>query len=244
MCFNLCNNGCNRCCNNQQNCNRPRVIVGPQGPQGARGPVGPQGPQGEQGLIGPQGLTGATGATGPQGPQGLTGATGPQGPQGLTGATGPQGPQGLTGATGPQGPQGLTGATGPQGPQGEPGTSDATYLSATASTVQASALVPLALDTQTPNSSMTVENNGVTLTSGYYLVSFYLTGSTTGTDIEVSLEQNASVISSIVDSGASTITSSKTLLVLASEGDALTLVNTSTSALNAEDVGLTVLKIV
>ena len=70
MCFNLCNNGCNRCCNNHQNCNRPRVIVGPQGPQGARGPVGPQGPQGEQGLIGPQG---------PQGPQGETGATGPAG---------------------------------------------------------------------------------------------------------------------------------------------------------------------
>ena len=223
MCFNLCNNGCNRCCNNQQNCNRPRVIVGPQGPQGARGPVGPQGPQGEQGLIGPQGLTGATGPVGPQGPQGETGATG---------------------ATGPQGPQGLTGATGPQGPQGEPGTSDATYLSATASTVQADATIPLTLNTQTPNSSMTVENNGVTLTSGYYLVSFYLTGSTTGTDIEVSLEQNASVISSIVDSGASTITSSKTVLVSASDGDVLTLVNTATSALNAEDVGLTVLKIV
>ncbi len=224
MCFNLCNNGCNRCCNNQQNCNRPRVIVGPQGPQGARGPVGPVGPQGPQGLIGPVGATGATGATGPQGPIGLTGATGPQGPIGLTGATGPQGPQGEV------------------GPQGPAGTADAIYVSATQETIEPNATASLALNTQTPNSVMVAENNGVTLTEGYYLVNYYVTGS--GTDVGVSLQVNGATVSSIVEDVATETTASKSVLLSATEGDALTLINSSTTALNASDIGFTVLKIV
>ena len=90
----------------------PQGETGPQGPIGATGPQGPTGetgPQGPTGATGPQGPTGETGAQGPTGatgPQGPTGATGPQGP---TGATGPQGP---TGATGPQGPAGAGVPTG------------------------------------------------------------------------------------------------------------------------------------
>ena len=228
MCFNnlnnCCNNGLGALNNNQCSPNRVRVIVGPQGPQGVRGPVGPQGPQGPQGLIGPVGPAGATGATGPQGPIGATGATG---------ATGPQGPVGATGATG---------ATGPQGPVGPQGTADAVYVNALGATIEPDAIVPVTLNTQTPDSVMTVENNGVTLTAGYYLVSYYVTGS--GTDVSVSLENNGAQISSIVEEVATQTTAEKTILLSATDGDVLTLVNSSTTALTGTDVGFTVLKIV
>ena len=231
MCFNnlsnCCNHGCNGLNNNQCCPNRVRVIVGPQGPQGARGPVGPVGPQGPQGLIGPVGPTGATGATGATGPQGPVGATGAQGPVGATGATGPQGPVGATGATGPQGPA---------------GTADAVYVNALGGTIEPNAIVPVTLNTQTPNSVMVAENNGVTLTEGYYLVSYYVTGS--GTDVSVSLENNGAQISSIVEEVATQTTAEKTVLLSANDGDVLTLVNTSTTALTGTDVGFTVLKIV
>ena len=244
--FNMCFYNYNNCCNNSR-----RLIIGATGPVGPRGPVGPtgpqgiQGPQGETGATGPQGPQGETGATGPQGPQGLTGATGPQGPQGPTGATGPQGPQGLTGATGPQGP---TGATGPQGPQGETGaagSSDAIYANVTTGTVQNEQIVPIALTTATPAATMTVANNTVSLPSGYYLVSYYVTSPSA--DIDISLRQNGTEVSNILQNDATetnTTTASKTILVAANEGDELTLYNGSTTALTITDVGITVLKVV
>ena len=92
-------------------------VVGPQGPQGERGPAGPQGIQGERGEAGPQGI---------QGIQGEQGVQGERGPQGIQGERGPAGENGLPGATGPQGatgPKGDTGAQGVQGIQGVPGKS-------------------------------------------------------------------------------------------------------------------------
>ena len=224
MFFNCCNNGCNNC-----NC-RQRVIVGPQGPQGPRGPVGP---------TGPTGATGATGATGPQGPQG---------PIGLTGATGPQGPIGLTGATGPQGPQGpigLTGATGPQGPQGEQGpagTSDALFANSGASTLEGGETAPLNLNTATPDTTMSVSANAVTVTeSGYYLVSYYLSGSSTNTNYSLNL--NDTVVSTLLNVDEDINTLSKTLILNIPAGSSLTLSNSGTSTINVVNTGLTVLKI-
>lgn len=81
-------------------------VVGPQGPQGERGPQGEQGVPGERGPQGIQGIQGETGPQGPQGVQGERGETGIQGPQGI------QGERGETGATGPQGPTGAAGANG------------------------------------------------------------------------------------------------------------------------------------
>jgi len=46
------------------------LVMPPQGPRGAPGPIGPIGPQGSAGPIGPQG---AVGPTGPQGTQGAAG---------------------------------------------------------------------------------------------------------------------------------------------------------------------------
>lgn len=95
--------------------------AGPQGPQGAQGPVGPQGPQGEVGPVGPQGPRGTQGVNGPQGIQGPKGDPGPKGDVGPQGEVGPVGPRGLQGETGPAGPQGIKGPIGPVGPKGEQG---------------------------------------------------------------------------------------------------------------------------
>jgi hypothetical protein len=82
--------------------------AGPQGPQGATGPIGPTGPQGIQGDTGPTGPQGIQGPTGATGPQGIQGDTGPTGPQGIQGDTGPTGPQGDIGPTGPAPVQSLS----------------------------------------------------------------------------------------------------------------------------------------
>ena len=238
----LFNNNCNCNCNN--NC-RQRVIIGPQGPVGPRGPVGP---------TGPTGATGATGATGPQGPIGLTGATGatgatgPQGPIGPIGPIGPQGPQGEQGPIGLTGATGATGATGPQGPagpigpQGEPGSADALYASSGASTVAAGATIPLTLNTATPESTITVGANAVTLTeAGYYLVTYYLTGESNV--LSYSLNLNGASISTVVNESNGENTTSKTVLINATAGSSLTLVNTSAESIVVTDAGITVLKV-
>ena len=222
MCF--FNNNCNNNCNcNQNNC-RPRVIVGPTGPVGPRGPVGP---------TGPTGPTGATGATGPQGPIGPQGPQGEQGPIGLTGATG------ATGATGPQGP---IGPQGPQGEQGPAGSSDALYASSGASTIETGATAPLTLNTATPDTTMSVSANTVTITeAGYYLITYYITGESN--ELSYSLDLNGATISTIINESNGENTASKTLLLNAVAGDQLTLVNTGDAELVITDTGITLLKV-
>ena len=219
MCFNLCNNNCN--CMRNRNQITTVGIIGPRGPVG---PTGPQGLTGPQGPAGPQGPTGATGAVGPIGP------VGPQGPIGLTGATG------ATGATGPQGPQG---ATGPQGPAGS---SDAIFARSVDSTVAAGATAPLTLTTITPSSTMSVNANAVTLSeAGYYLVSYFLTGNST--NVDYSLNLNGTTVASILDGDEEVMTASKTILINATAGSTLTLVNSSAVDLNVDSTGITVLKV-
>ncbi len=226
MC-NLC--GCNRCCNNGFNF---RQGINPinnsfncrscnNNPIIIRGPVGP---------------TGATGARGPIGPQGATGATGPQGPAGPVGATGP---------IGPVGPQGATGATGPQGPAGPAGTSDAIYANLSGTTATSGSIIPLALDTATPTTTMSVSGNAVNITeAGTYLVSFFANGSVPTGDFSTSLYQNGSAIageSIIIDD--STGAGSKTILVNAGAGDTLSIYNTSAQTATFSGASLTVVKL-
>ena len=223
--FNLINNSCNRRCNNN-----PIVIRGPVGPTGATGARGPIGPQG---------------ATGPQGPAGPTGATGPQGPIGLTGATGPQGPIGLTGATGPQGPIGPTGATGPQGPAGPAGTGDAIYANLDGTTAVSGAIIPIALDTATPTTTMSVTDNAVNIAeAGTYLVSFFTNGSVPTGEFSTSLYQNGTALAgeSIIISDSAGA-GSKTILVNASAGDTLSIYNTSAETATLLGASLAVLKL-
>ena len=211
MCFNFC-------CNNQNNCqNRPRVIIGPQGPVGPRGPVGPTGPVGPIGPQGPIGLTGATGATGPQGPIGPIGPIGPQGPTGATGATG---------ATGPQGPAGLA---------------DALFAESEVATIAVGSNVPLTLSTQTPTSTTTLAGDTLTLSQGYYLVTFYATGSSP--DYDLTLVVNGTQEFSLETDVTTLQTLSKTVILNASAGTTLSLLNTGTGALALEDGGISVVKL-
>ena len=247
MCCLFGNNYNNRnCC-----CNRNVYIRGPIGPTGATGARGPQGPQGPVGPIGPTGATGATGAIGPQGPTGATGATGPQGPVGATGAIGPQGPAGATGAigpqgpagpVGPQGPQGETGATGPQGPAGPAGSSDAIYASSALTTVESGAIIPLALTTASPASTMSVVDNAVTVAdAGTYLVSYFYQNEPEKQNASVSLYLNGAPVANEVLLDESS--ASRTILLDLAAGDAIAIYNTSATATDFASASITAVKI-
>ena len=207
-----------------------RCCPGPQGPTGASGARGPIGPQGPVGPIGPQGPTGATGATGAIGPQG------PIGPTGATGATGPQGPVGPTGATG------ATGATGPQGPAG---LTDSIYASIGDTTVTADTIIPLALTSETPLSTMNVINNAVDITEdGFYLISYSAFGSVADqTEFETSLYVNDTPVANesltfVNGEGGG----SKTILLSLSSGDSVAIYNTSTSTATLTGASILVAK--
>ena len=179
---------------------------------------------------------------GPPGPQGPRGPVGPTGPTGATGATGPQGIQGIQGLTGAQGPQGLTGPQGIQGIQGEPGSADSVYVSSGGTTLTSGSTLPLTLNVSTPDTSMTVGTNTVTFTeAGYYLISYYLSGSATTTDL--SLQENGTTVSSLINANAEATTLSKTVLINASAGSQVALVNTGANDITVTDSGMTILKV-
>ena len=218
----------NNCCNNR--CDKPIVI---RGPMGATGPAGPRGPQG------PQGATGATGPQGPAGPQGATGATG------ATGAVGPQGP---VGPAGPQGATGATGATGAVGPQGPAGTNDAIYAGANnAEVVAPNAIIPIASLVATPNTTMTVDNNAVTLPeAGTYLVHYFADGNVQTGSLNTSLYLNNAPLAGEVivqnNTAGQNSAAGKTILVTTDGAGTLSLYNTSANEANYSSATLTVLK--
>lgn len=222
----------NMCClfGNNCNCNRcnntPTVIRGP------RGPIGPSGPQGARGPQGPQG------ATGPAGPTGATGATGAVGPQGPIGPVGPQGPQGATGATG------ATGAVGPQGPVGPAGINDAIYAQSSVATVAAGAIIPLALNTATPNTTFSVSDNAVNLPeAGTYIVSYYANGSVPTGDFITTLYLNgAALANETIIQSDSVGAASKTALITTTGPATLSLYNGSASVATLSDASITVIK--
>ncbi len=228
--------GSNSCCNR---CNNTRIIRGPQGPTGAtgaRGPIGPQGPVGATGAVGPQGPVGATGAVGPQGPVGATGAIGPQGPVG---------PAGATGAVGPQGPVGPAGPQGPVGPVGPAGLGDAIYASSGANVVTAGEIIPLALITATPDTSLTVSDNAANITEdGTYLVSFFVGGSVPTNEFITALYLNGAPITgeTLVQSNSAGV-ASKTILLNLTAGSTLSLYNTSATEATLSGASITVLKV-
>ncbi|MBR5900018.1 MAG: hypothetical protein IKZ38_01345 [Clostridia bacterium] len=220
--------GCNCGCNSNNCNNNVRYIRGPVGPTGAtgaRGPIGPQGP------VGPVGATGATGPIGPQGPVGPTGATG------------------ATGATGPIGPQGPVGPQGPQGEQGPAGTSDAIYAGSNTATIGQGDIIPLTIIAQTPDSTMSVAGNEVVLSEeGSYLVSFFVNGSATTGDVEVTLYLNGAPLpNEVITTNNSTDTAnssaSKTILINADADSTLSIYNTSDSDLTLGSATITVLKV-
>ena len=187
-------------------------------------------------IRGPVGPTGATGARGPIGPQGPVGPTGP------TGATGPQGPIGAIGPTGPQGPVGATGSVGPQGPSG---TNDALYANIGASSVASGGIIPLALSTETTDSTMNVVDNAVDITEdGVYLISYFADGDVATDDFDVSLYVNdAPVVNESLSFPGISGLGSKTILYSLSAGDSVALYNTSTETATLSSASITLLRL-
>ena len=176
---------------------------------------------------------------GPRGPQGPTGATGARGPQG------PQGPVGATGAVGSQGPVGPVGPQGETGPQGPAGANDAVYADSSIATVSAGDIIPLALDTSTPDTTITVANNAVTVTeAGTYLVSYYVGGSVPTNEFITSLYLNGSAIAdqTIIQSNSAGA-ASKTILITLDSGDSLSLYNTSATEATLSGAAITIVKL-
>ena len=225
--FNNC--GCGRCFDNDFREHKPVECICPPGPRGPRGFTGPQGPIGPRGLMGPQGVQG------PQGPQGATGATG---------ATGPQGPQG------PQGETGATGATGPQGPAGQ---SNALYASSGAQNeIAAGAIIPLTQTTATPLNTSSISGGSVSLTEGYYLVTFGANGTNSSGGSEdtfaIQLYANGTGISGETITGTAnnteTTSVSKTIVYnAAADGTLLSIHNAGTDAIDVTNANITVLKL-
>ena len=195
---------------------------GPQGPQGATGATGPVGPQGPQGPVGPAGATGATGATGPIGPQGPVGPIGPTGATGATGATGPQGP------VGPQGPSGLN---------------DGLYAStAGAVAVLDASIIPIAIDSSTTPTTLSVTTEGVVLPeAGTYLVSYFASSTSPASTIALYLDGVA--IAGETLSLTANSTGSKTVIITTTAGGNLSLYNTTGAEITVSDAGLTVLRL-
>ena len=135
----------------------------------------------------------------------------------------------------------IAGNQGPRGPQGLPGTSDAVYAISTG-TIASSALAPLILNVATPTATETVTNNAINLQTGYYLVSYSVSGTSTDA-IEMALQLNGSTISTLSSTGAGTIDSSKTLLVQATTPSTLSIINQGDASLTDANVGITVLKV-
>ncbi|KAG9349015.1 hypothetical protein JZ751_029333 [Albula glossodonta] len=96
----------------------PPGAPGPRGPSGSGGAPGPRGEKGDRGDEGPQGEAGTKGA---RGDPGEAGETGPKGDAGENGLSGPIGPPGPRGPPGQQGTTGSKGDPGQQGSKGEPG---------------------------------------------------------------------------------------------------------------------------
>ena len=169
---------------------------------------------------------------GPAGPQGPVGPAGPQGPQGETGATG------ATGAVGPQGP------IGPAGPQGPAGTSDALYAGSGANTITAGAVIPIALITATPDTTMTVSDNAVNVTdAGTYLVSYYSAGSVPTNEFITQLYLNGTPIADeqIVQSNSAGA-ASKSILIDLPANSTLSLYNVSATEATLSGASITVIK--
>ena len=232
---------------------RPTVMSttpGPRGPRGLTGRTGLTGKRGAPGVagvvgaVGPAGVAGAKGdrgdAGGPPGPQGVAGAQGSVGATGLQGATGvqgsvgvgvagPEGPAGAVGASGAAGTNGAAGAAGPAGPAG--GIAEYAYIyNLAAATVAIEAPVPLS-NNGVMTAGITHAPGGSSIqlvAAGVYKVTFSVSGVEPN---QMALFINAAPVpGAIYGSGAGTQQTTGQVIITASAGDVLTIVNHSSAA--------------
>ena len=115
------------------------------------------------------------------------------------------------------------------------------FANATSGNLTAGATAQITENVQTPSSDITVSGGTVTLPEGYYLVNYFVTG--TSASSNVALNQNGSPVSSIITADTTQETTSKSVIVNATAGTTLTLTNAGTADLNYNDIGMTVVKL-
>lgn len=146
------------------------------------------------------------------------------------------------------GPMGPMGPRGPIGPQGERGTSDAIYANSLAQTVATDAIIPITLNSATPNSTMSVTANQLNLPQGSYLITYSLNGSTASGTVALSLYQNGVPIPNETISATSgandEVNLSKTILYNSNGINRLSLYNTSEDTASITNATITALKVV
>lgn len=129
----------------------------------------------EEEMPGQSGTFFGCGEPGPMGPRGEPGPPGCPGERGETGPQGVTGPQGPQGATGPMGPKGEPGERGPAGPPGYPQNSIFATFSGQELLMPENASLPLKVEIPDVTRNISLCNNySVTLTPGYYAVSYYI----------------------------------------------------------------------
>ncbi len=153
----------------------------------------------------------------------------------------------LRGPIGPQGPVGPAGATGAIGPQGPAGTSDALYALNTGGAVADGGIIPIALSSATPATTLSVTANAVNIPqAGSYLITYYADGvGTTGTN-SVTLYQNGTPIANgelVVSNGATRGSASRSVIVNTTGASTVALYNTSGEELTLTNASITVLKL-
>ena len=168
-----------------------------------------------------------------------------RGPVGATGATGARGPIGPQGPVGPAGPTGATGPVGPVGPQGPAGTGDALYASVGTTTVESGAIIPIAFNTSTIDTTMSVSDNEIVINeSGVYLISYFANGFVSSGNVSLSLYLNESVLTGetlSVNSLSGALT--KTILLNLTAGDTLSIYNSSINTATFIGASITALKL-
>ena len=114
-------------------------------------------------------------------------------------------------------------------------------------TIDAGDIIPIALDSATPTTTMSVAGGEITLAdAGSYLVSYQAYASGTTLDNTVSLYQNGAIIPGetlYLSNGTERGSASKTVIVNATAGDTLSIYNTSGDSLAVNDASITVVKL-
>lgn len=147
---------------------------------------------------------------------------------------------------GPQGP------AGPAGPQGPMGMGIAAYATSGAITVAGSTVIPLAIATTTPTTTITGMNNGVYLPAGTYLVGYGATAltadatTTAEVPLAVSLQAGGATLTgeTVRDTVSATAYGNvaKTI-VYNSTGTYLTLANDSAEAMEFDNAYITAVRL-
>lgn len=135
------------------------------------------------------------------------------------------------------------GPRGPQGPAGVSATQNALYATANGVTVAAGSIVPLTVNTVTPNSSITASGGEITVLPGYYFVEYGFSSGGSTNSVTLNLLRGNTVINTLTAESSTANVVSKSLIVYVSAENTLSIVNGGTTDISSSDFYITVIKL-